>query len=61
MELFDRVLYMKSIRKLEDKWIHKDTLLTQFENKIIVANPNFPPMEFLNGEWNEISFSTKPI
>jgi len=59
---FDRVLYLRSIRELPEKFIDQGTRLTLWqEDKVFAANPKYPPIKFENGKWSEIKIETKAV
>ena len=53
----ERVLYMKAIRALPQKFVHKNTLVSVWDKKsVIVANPKYQPMIYLQslGKWKKL-------
>ena len=58
-----RIVYMKAIRSLDEKWVHQDTQITVWdETRAVVANQNFAPMiyDVATGKWEEIKYSAPP-
>ena len=57
-----RKLYFEAIRALPEKWVANNTAISvftaeRFEKKIVAANPDFAPMEYVNGKWRDIEVS----
>ena len=51
----DTVLYMKALRALSERWVHQETKMSIWDSKkVIVSNPNFPPMIYEKGRWRRI-------
>ena len=55
-----RKFYLEAIRALPGKWIDDETDMTTFisegfVDKIIVVNPKYQPMEYVDGQWGNIA------
>ena len=53
----ERVLYIRAIKALPERFVHIDTLLTVWDSdSVIVANPKYSPMIYLQrlGKWKKL-------
>ncbi|KKL47362.1 hypothetical protein LCGC14_2336300 [marine sediment metagenome] len=49
--------YMEAIRSLPEKWVSsKTSLRDSTEGRYFVANPDFPPMIYKEGQWQELIY-----